>query len=107
MPREGLELFELARRSSWGAHVLAHHDQEPVVGFTGREMAVGGGQAERHLGGLERRVGILTADGEAGIAHTGKTAEAGSGVPRHDAHAHKLSATAGRCDGRMGLVRDR
>ena len=43
----------------------AHHAQEPLVGFTGRVKAVEGRQAERHLSGLEERVWVFAADGEA------------------------------------------
>ena len=45
--------------------VLAHKAEEPVVRLTGRVDTVGGREPERHDGGLERRVGVFTADGEA------------------------------------------
>ncbi len=53
--------------------------------------AVGGRQAERHLGGLKRPVGIHASDCQA--ASLG--------------HAAKLRAMIGRCDGWMGLRRGR
>ena len=50
-----------------------------------------GRKAERHDGGLERRVGVFAADGEAwGVGH-----------------AVKLRTMIGRCDGWMGLLRGR
>ena len=46
--------------------MLTHHIDEPLVRPMACVQAVGGRQAERHLGGRQVRVGILAADGEAG-----------------------------------------
>ena len=55
--------------------------------------------------GAMSRVGVLAADGEAGCAYTGRTAETTVEVPLIDAHAVKLRAMIGRCDGWMGVRR--
>ena len=66
--------------------VLVHHIEEPLVGFSGRERAVGRRQSERHLGRRHVRVGVLVADAEAGSV----------------GHAFKLGRMIGRCDGCVG-----
>ena len=43
--------------------VLPHHLEEPVVGATGREKAVGGREAEGHLRGWRAHVGVDTEHG--------------------------------------------
>ena len=53
--------------------VLAHHLEEPVVGFTSTVDAVGGCESERHLRGWAASVGILAADRQArSVGHASK-----------------------------------
>ncbi len=53
--------------------------------------------------GRHVRVGILAADGQAGIAYKWSSVEAAIEMPRHDAHVSKLRLMIGRCDCWMGL----
>ncbi len=50
--------------------------------FTGREKAVGGRGAEGHLRRWAAVVEVLAADGQAGSAYTGRTAETTVEIPR-------------------------
>ena len=52
-------------------------------------------------------VRVFAADGEAGSAYKWSGAKSAIEVPRHDAHALKLRAMIGRCDGWMGLMESR